>query len=362
MTRQPRLLLVKLGAIGDVVMAIPAAAAMHRAGYQVHWLASETVAPILRLYPWIHVIPTDETKLLRSPLSQRIPAILHLWQTLRHASSSYQTIATLYYDTRYRYLTLPLRAPRKILLSRSDRATQLLPGRHHTDEYARILTDAADGETPTQLAPIPPENLPAPPVPRTAKTRIVLVPVGARNLLRDDALRRWPVENYVAVASALLAAGHDVILSGGPDDAWASPSFAALPVTDLIAKLSLLETLALLESAALTITHDTGPLHLAGLTSTSILAIFGPTDPRGRLPQRCNSLALWGGEGFACRPCYDGRDYAPCHNNGCMQQITPAMVLTEAATLLTAKRENRVLPPRVRTPKHTPVTTFTQIL
>jgi heptosyltransferase-2 len=349
----PRLLLVKLGAIGDVVMAIPAAAAMHRSGYEIDWLCSQTVAPILRLYPWINVIAADEPRLLRSPLPQRARAILALWQTLRKPSHTY--------DSRYNYLTFPLRAPRKVLLSKTDRATQLLPGRHHTDEYARILANRPDGETPTQLSPIRAEKLPAPPIPLTSKTRIVLVPAGARNLLRDDALRRWPIENYVAVAQSLLAAGHEVILSGGPDDAWASPHFASLPVTDLINKLSLLDSLALLESAALTITHDTGPLHLAGLTSTAILAIFGPTDPRGRLPQRSNCVALWGGEGFACRPCYDGRDYAPCQNNGCVQQITPAMVLTEAATLLTAVRTNQPLPPRIRTPKHTPVSTFANL-
>ena len=177
---------------------------------------------------------------------------------------------------------------------------------------------------------------------------------GARNLLRDDALRRWPLENYVALAAALLKAGHEVILAGGPDDTWASTSFTHLSVTDIIGKYSLLETLALLNSAAVTVTHDTGPLHLAGITSTAIVAIFGPTDPRGRLPQRANTVALWGGEGFACRPCYDGRDYAPCLNNGCMQQITPAMVLGEIQTLLTAQRNNQPHPPRVRTPKHTP--------
>ena len=107
--------------------------------------------------------------------------------------------------------------------------------------------------------------------------------------------------------------------------------------------------------------HDTGPLHLAGITSTAIVAIFGPTDPRGRLPQRSNCVALWGGEGFACRPCYDGRDYAPCEHNGCMRQITPAMAFGEVETLLAARREGRDLLPRVRTPKHTPVATLTQL-
>jgi len=363
-TPNPRLLLIKLGAIGDVIMAVPAAYTMHRAGYRIDWVCGHAVAPILQLYPWIDVIAVDETKLLHSGKLASLRALLSLWRTL--AGRRYDLCATLYYDSRYKLLALPVRARRKLILSHTNRATRLLPGRHHTDEYARILAGRPngeiDGESPTQLPPVPVPGLPPNPLPRTSnKPRIVLVPAAARNLLRDDALRRWPIENYVELARLLLARGCEVILAGGPEDAWASAAFSALPITDQIARLSLLETLALLNSAAVTVTHDTGPLHMAGITGTAIVTIFGPTDPRGRLPQRANTVALWGGEGFACRPCYDGRNYAPCLNNGCIQQITPTMALGEVETLLTALRENRPLLPRIRTPKHTQVGGFVSL-
>ena len=368
-----RLLLVKLGAIGDVVMAIPGAAAMHAAGYTVDWVAGSAVAPVLALYPWIHVISVAEGTLLRGTRNDRIRATLGLWRTLRRRVAlhgPYDLCATLYYDRRYRFLTLPIRARRNVQLSEGDRAFRLLPGRHHTDEYARILTGRTDGETPAQLAPVPPPflppsplpSLPSSPLPASTRPRVVLVPAGARNALRDDALRRWPVENYVAVAARLLAEGCEVVLAGGPEDRWASPHFASLAAglaagsgqfLDLTGTLSLVETLSLLDAAAVTVTHDTGPLHLAGITSTGIVTIFGPTDPRGRLPQRENCIALWGGEGFACRPCYDGRDYAPCGNNGCIQQVTPEMVLAEIAALLEARREGRRQPPAIRVPPRT---------
>jgi len=347
----PRLLLVKLGAIGDVVMAIPAAHAMHQAGYEIHWVCGQNQAPILALYPWINVIPVDEPALLHSGKFKSLRALLALWRRL--PGGRFDLCVTLYYNSIYKLLTLPIRASRKISLSQSNRTTQLLPGRHHTDEYARIISGRTDGETPHQLPPIaPPAPLPNPVPLSPGKPRIVLIPAGARNLHRDDALRRWPIESYVSLSSALLQSGHEVILAGGPADQWASPAFAHLAITDLIGKHSLPQTLGILNSAAVTITHDTGPLHLAGITSTAIVAIFGPTDPRGRLPQRTNTVALWGGEGFACRPCYDGRDYAPCLNNGCIQQITPNMVFGEIQTLLTALRTNQPQLPRIRTPKH----------
>jgi heptosyltransferase-2 len=338
-------------------MALPGAHAMHQAGYVVDWLCSTAIAPVLQLYPWINVLPVDDQTLLRGTLPKRLAAIFALWRRL--AGRPYDVCATLYYDPRYKLLTLPVRARRKLSLSKLHRATQLLPGRHHTDEYARILSGRDDGENPAQLAPVRALGLPANPLPLApGKARIVLVPAGARNTLRDDALRRWPVENYVELARLLLQNGCEVVLAGGPDDLWASPHFAALPITDLTAKLSLLQLLALLDSAAVTITHDTGPLHLAGLTASAIVALFGPTDPRGRLPQRANCLALWGGEGFACRPCYDGRDYAPCTHNGCIRQVTPSMVFAETATLLSALSQGIALPLRIATPQHTPSPVF----
>ncbi|MEO7028262.1 MAG: glycosyltransferase family 9 protein [Acidobacteriaceae bacterium] len=347
-----RLLIVKLGAIGDCVMAVPAAHAMHRAGYEIDWICGQTVALVLRLYPWIDVHVVDDRALLRGGPVERARETLRLWRIV--CKRRYDICATLYYDSRYKLLTLPVRADRKVMLSKLDRATMLLPGRHHTDEYARILCGRKDDETPSQLAPIPAPSLPAPPLARApGKPRVVLVPGGARNMMRDDALRRWPLESYVALAELLLARGHEVVLCGSWDDTWTSPSFATLDVVDLTGKLSLVESLALFDSADVTITHDTGPLHLAGITRTGIVSIFGPTDPHGRLPHRANCVALWGGEGFACRPCYDGRDYAPCTHNGCVRQIAPTMVVEQIDALLAAAREGVQLPPRVVLPSST---------
>jgi heptosyltransferase II len=357
-----RMLIVKLGAIGDVVMAIPAVAARYAAGYQIDWVCSETVAPILGLYPWIYVLAVSEPKLLRGATRERATGMLRLWRMLQARANecgAYDVIATLYYDRRYRLLSLPLRARVRLSLSRTDRRFMLLPGRHHTDEYDRILSGRLDTEAPAQLAPVPVGALPAVWRPgNVSRPRVVLVPAGARNALRDDALRRWPIEHYVQVAEALLQRGLEVVLAGGPEDAWASPHFkgcesVAVPeqFANLIGKLSLVETLGLLDSAAVTVTHDTGPLHLAGITSTAIVALFGPTDPHGRLPQRDDSVAIWGGSGFACRPCYDGRDYAPCPHNGCLAQVTPTLVVAQIEALLAARRNGQAVKRHVIAPE-----------
>ena len=142
------------------------------------------------------------------------------------------------------------------------------------------------------------------------------------------------------------------MLIGGPEDGWVVPLFDGLDVENSIATLSLPQTLALLNESDVLVTHDTGPLHLAGITRVGIVSVFGPTDPRGRLPQRADTVAIWGGEGFACRPCYDGRDFAPCKDNGCMKQVSVGMVLREVEAVIDQRR-NGSKPPRIVTPVST---------
>lgn len=347
--KEKRALLIKLGAIGDVIMAIPAAYELYLQGHAIDWVCGTAAAPVLGCYPWIRTIVAEERALLRGTSVERIRVVMGVWRQL--AGRIYAVCGILYYDARYEVLALPARATRKVRLS-ADRERMLLPGRHHTDEYARILLGAPDGERPRHLKPVAAQGLPVSPLPGDSRARIVLVPAGAKNTLRDDALRRWPAESYVALAAALLERNVEVVLIGGPDDRWASPLFSGLPVTDKIGQFSLLETLALLDGADVVVTHDTGPLHLAGITQVSIVSIFGPTDPNGRLPQRPGTVAIWGGEGFACRPCYDGSSYAPCQHNGCMRQVSPAMVLAEISDLLEQRRTG-LQPPRIVLPKST---------
>jgi heptosyltransferase-2 len=269
-----------------------------------------------------------------------------LWR--RVAFKEYDLCATLYYDRRFHLLTLPIRARRKLALSGSARATSLLPGRHHTDEYYRVLLGVEDGCREWSSVPVRPDSLPpAPWKPKNAIQRIALVPGGTSNILGQQVLRRWPVERYVALARLLVDRGWEVVLLGGPEDAWVKPYFQQLVVTDCVGALSLPEVINACDACDAVVTHDTGPLHLAGLSETCLIGIFGPTDPATRVPRRPFAVGIWGGQGFACRPCYDGRDFAPCQFNGCMHQVTPEMVLRELDRLLSDRSLGRSSPWRI---------------
>jgi heptosyltransferase-2 len=328
-----RVLIVKFGAIGDVVMALPAVRELHQQGNEIDWVCGQGVAPLLACYPWVRTIVVDDRALLTGGRFAKAKALVSLWR--RVAGRPYTLCATLYYDRRYRLLTLPVRAERKVMFSTTGRGMKLLPGRHHTDEYERVLLGLEDSCRPTSLMPVRPEHLPPSPLlTKRGAVRIALVPAGAGNMLRQQILRRWPAANYAALARTMLERGWEVVLLGGPDDGWIRPHFEGMGVVDRIGELTLPQVISACDDCDAVVSHDTGPLHLAGLSRALVVALFGPTDPGNFMPRRPGVVGIWGGEGFACRPCYDGRDFAPCTNNGCMQQITVEMVMAQVDGLL----------------------------
>ncbi len=351
-----RILIVKLGAIGDVVMAIPAVHALHAEGFEIDWICNPAAASVLQCYSICRVITADERAIIQGTLPERMHALRAVWVQL---ASHYDLVFTLYYDRRYRLLSLPVRGGRHVRLVPGDRALGLHPGRHHTDEFARILLSATSGSVtdagprPQSMAPVPAERLPQSPLQPTSGKRVVLAPGGAKNLLRDDHLRRWPVPLYVELARRLLREEYEVVLTGGPGDLWVREAFAGLPCTDCIDRLDLPELLSLLNSSEVAVTHDSGPLHLAGITRCALVGVFGPVDPWARLPRRPGTIGLWGGEGFACRPCYDGTGYANCQDNQCMAQVTPEMVFSAVTDLLRQRLAGTPAPPEVRLPLST---------
>lgn len=339
--RSQKSLIVKLGAIGDVIMAIPGAYELQKQGYEIDWVCGKAVEPLLRCYSWINPIPTNDKAILIGSWWERVKNIANLWTRL--GFKKYELCVTLYYDRRYRVLTLPIRARSRVALSHVSRNTVLVTGRHHTDEYARVLLRREDGYRETSVSPVRPDRLPPSRLKqKNALRRIAIVPGAGNHLIHEHAagrlpeqvLRRWPVESYVLLTKSLLTRGWEVVLLGGAEDAWVRPYFENLAVTDCINALSLPEVVSTCDVCDAVISHDTGPLHLAGLSETCVVGIFGPTDPATRVPRRPYAVGIWGGQGFACRPCYDGRDFAPCGFNGCMHQVTPELVLGELDRLL----------------------------
>ena len=345
-----RALIVKFGQIGDVIMAIPAVSALHARGFEIDWLCGGAVRPLLECYSWIRVIPVDDAAILCGSPVEGLLAVARLLASV--LATKYDLCATLYYDRRFHLLSLPIRARERVVLSRQSRTTTLLSGRGHTDEYMRVLLETEDSCQEVSCPLVRPDHLPVYRWPaEVSSKRVAMVPGGTKNVLGEQVLRRWPIENYELLCRRLLDRGWEVVLLGGPDDAWVRPHFQHLAVTDLVGELSLPEVVSACDDCDAVVSHDTGPLHLAGLSKACVLGIFGPTDPGTFLPRRSFSVAIWGGQGFACRPCYDGRNFAPCRFNGCMHQVSPELVLRELDRLLSDRDQGATRPWRIVFPE-----------
>jgi ADP-heptose:LPS heptosyltransferase len=95
------------------------------------------------------------------------------------------------------------------------------------------------------------------------------------------------------------------------------------------------ELVEALRAARLFVTVDSGPLHLAALTDTPTIALFGPETPSlyGSLGRRHKLFYA----GVYCSPCLNvyNTKTAPCNgNNICMQSISASEVLAAARELL----------------------------
>lgn len=317
-----RYLIVKLAAIGDVIMAIPMVQRIREVDpdADITWLCGKAVYPILKAFPIDHIICIDESKLLKGNKLEKIQAVVSAWKKI--AFRHYDVVALGHASRRYRLLTLLTKADMFHAFSHIMGRVWPVPGRHHTDEYVRLVRPDIKELTPSAHFPKVelPENIQS--IFRKDKKTVVLAPGGAKNLLADDGIRRWPIEHYAALAKKLLDDGMQVVIIGAPSDNWVKEHFAGLGVIDLVGKTNLINLIGVFQQADIIVTHDSGPLHLAGLTKTPLIALFGPTNPWEKVPHRDNVVTVWQHEKYNCCPCYDGKYYANCKDNHCLSKIT----------------------------------------
>lgn len=312
-------LIIKVGAIGDAIMALPLARELKRSGYEsITWLGGRDLQTVLALVPEItEAISLDERALLRGSKWRAFVEVVSVWRKLWSVNAD--TVFLLHADARYRLL-VPLRLQKKV------RQVRVGARRHHTFDYS-ILAFPDQDETAIGIEPY---TLPA--VQKVdANALICLFPGGARNVLRDDPLRRWPLEHYVRLTERLIAKGQSVAILGGPTDSWIEPSFAHLrsKIDWQVGALKLDQSIKFLQTSALAVSHDAGPLHMASLANCPVISLFGPTNSEWVVPLAFRDCTIELEPKLPCQPCYDGKEYGRCSNNLCMKLITPERVLSK---------------------------------
>jgi heptosyltransferase I len=154
--------------------------------------------------------------------------------------------------------------------------------------------------------------------------RWLAVQAGARWLNK-----RWPVEHFVELLRRLAAARPELnfaILGGHEDRALGERIGSVDPkrCLDLTGRTTLPEMVEWIRLAELTLTNDTGPMHVAAALRRPVVALFGPTEPRrtGPYGQLDHVLQL----DLPCVPCLRSH-CAYAKPLECLRALTPGAVL-----------------------------------
>ena len=344
------ILLVRLRLIGDVVLTTPLLRAL-RCKYpdaQLTYLVEQSAEPIVRGNPNLsNIIVIPRTRGLA-----RLRDDVALARRLRR--ERFDVVIDLHGGPRAAWLTLASGAPMRIgytiqgrtwMYTHVIRRTADEAPRHSVENQWDLLAplgvDAADaGRYPLEMAP---DARATAAVDRRLRDAgigsahpLIVIHVSAGN-----PFRRWPRASFEALVATLARRdpSRRIILTSGPSDAAAAQDIADAVRRALgplggtvpeVGEFDLAELRALVSRAAVYIGGDSGPLHLAGTTTTPIVALLGPTLPERSMPWRD---ARWFAEAvdagpLECRPCRQ-RVCAP-GDFRCLTRITAEQVAAAA--------------------------------
>ncbi len=322
-------LVIQTAFLGDVVLTTPLLEALALRHGPVDVVTTPAAAPLVETHPAVRrVIPYD-----KHGRDRGLPRMFALARALRAE----------HYDAAY----LPHRSFRTAMLAWLARIPRRV-GFHDGWPwlYTEVKRRAAAGHEIDRLlalADVAPKR-------ETPSVRLTVADHAAvEALLREHGIRppfvalapgsiwgskRWPYYRELAVRLADRTA---VVIVGGPEDTGLGEEIvraveggaAWSRAINACGKLPLRQSAEMIRRAAMLVTNDSAPLHLAAAVGTPTVAIFGPTVPAfGFGPRGPRDQAL-GIDGLPCRPCSrHGPPSCPLGHHLCMKSLTVDDVLT----------------------------------
>ncbi|MHC8508701.1 MAG: glycosyltransferase family 9 protein [Rhodospirillales bacterium] len=272
------ILVIKLGALGDVVQAFGPFEAVRAAhpGARITLLTTRPFAEFLRPAPWFDDIIVDD-----KPVALNVPGWLALRARLRAGElTRVYDLQTSDRSSAYLRLFWPGPKPEWSGIARGCSHPHTDAGRDalHTVERQRGQLRAA-GVTDFPEPDLAWLNAAAAAnTPEISEPFALLVPGGSPG--RPE--KRWPPERFAELARMISAQGvTPVLLGGGADAGCARKIAAAAPGTlDMTGRTGLADIYALGRRAAFSVGNDTGPMHLIGLGGRRCAVLFShASDP-----------------------------------------------------------------------------------
>jgi ADP-heptose:LPS heptosyltransferase len=144
--------------------------------------------------------------------------------------------------------------------------------------------------------------------------------------------RACPPETVRQIVAALVAHGHRVIVTGGPEERDLAAFVASVGAQDA-GRTSMTELAGILAGASCAVVANTGPAHLAAAVGTPVVSLYAPTVPFGQWgPYRVPHVRL----GDAEAPCRGTRaTVCPVPGHPCLSGVAAADVLDAVARIRT---------------------------
>jgi ADP-heptose:LPS heptosyltransferase len=249
-----RILVIRHGAFGDIVLSFPAMAAIRarHTGVEITLLTTTLYAPLLGASPWFDRIAVDQ-----KPEWWNLPGLLRL----RHQLRGFDMVYDLQTSSRStRYFSLAARPPwsgiAKGCAFPDDPSRITLHTRERLEQQLRLAGIAS--------LPVPDLSWLASPVPDLPRHYAVLVPGAAPH--RPE--KRFPAEKFRDVAAGLKM---PVVVVGTSSE---TPLAQIIGGTDLTGKTDFLQLATVFRGASLAIGNDTGPMHLAAALGVPCISLF----------------------------------------------------------------------------------------
>jgi ADP-heptose:LPS heptosyltransferase len=137
--------------------------------------------------------------------------------------------------------------------------------------------------------------------------------------------RRPTAERSAAMVTALVHAGHRVVVTGGPDERELTAMVAGEVAVDLGGRTTLAGLAAIYAAARVVVVPNTGPAHLAAAVGTPVVSLFAPVVPASQwMPYGRRVIAL----GDQDAPCRGSRArQCPVLGHPCLDGITDSELL-----------------------------------
>ena len=303
------ILIVRLGALGDVVHAIPAAAALRAAfpGATIDWLVDAKHRAIVDL-----VMPVDRTFALERATFAGWTAVL---RELRR--TAYDIAIDLQGLMKSAVLARASGAARVVGFSiwhlREKTARPFYSDAHDAEgghvirKNLRLLhaVGVDDAEIRFPLAQVA--------SPALEELRRRIGPDRGFALINAGAAwpnKRWPPDRFGELSAFMAEACGltPVVLWGPGEESLVDAVVAASSDTAVRAPATgLADLVALARASSLVVSGDTGPLHIATAVGTPTVSLFGPTDPERNGPYAADDVVVSRYESCGCH--YDRR----CH-------------------------------------------------